>query len=184
MRLFIAVPIPDEIKNNITQIVSELNKTPTKVRWVKKESMHLTLKFIGNVEEKKADEITDALKTITFPEFQNKIEFKDIGFFPNRRRPRVIWVGIKDYEKKLSEWALLLEGVLEPLGFPKEKRGFKPHLTIGRIKSPEEMDSILRIVNRRRGHLFGTAKPDKVILFQSILKPTGAEYKSLHSFHV
>lgn len=162
----------------ILEVRSQLQKSLSGLRWVQQENLHLTLKFLGSVEENRVLPVIQALKESlhTVPGFI--IGGKGIGVFPNVQRARVLWVGLTGQE--LHRLADRVETALEPLGFAREQRAFSPHLTLGRWRGSHPKAKMLKEqLALWQNHDFGESKVDQVVLFQSVLKPEGAIYSSL-----
>ncbi len=179
MRTFIAVNLDINIKTNISELIRELNGGNKSIRWVKPQGMHLTLKFIGEVTEKKVSQIKDVLDQSMkdYPPFE--LNLRGTGSFPPKAKfPRVLWVGVEPNET-LRKIQARLENEMGKLQFPREKREFHPHLTLGRIKNPKNLDSVLSLLQDKEKEDFGKMIVNKVTFFQSTLKPTGAEYSVL-----
>ena len=186
MRVFVALDIPAEVLSAIGALIANLRPTCRAARWVRIEGVHVTLKFIGEVQPEKIEPIKASLARIRFP---NSIEmnFRNVGFFPNEHRPRVFWAGI-EAGKDLSALAGAVETSLEPLGIAKEARPFSPHLTLARIEPQRGTSANLTLIRLREaisaaGALeFGSGIANEFHLYQSILKPGGAEYTRLATF--
>lgn len=133
IRLFVALKIPDDVINKIIQYRNEAAFSNQNLNWENKEKLHLTLKFIGNVREELTDKINDAL---LFTENFNSIKFSftKFGFFFRDNYPKILWLGLSNNDE-LIMLVEKIEGKLEPLGIQSEKRTFKPHLTLLRIKN-------------------------------------------------
>lgn len=178
IRAFVAVRIDPSVAEKIFAVQSQLKRNLLGVRWVGRENLHFTLKFLGPVEEEKITPVTDALEEVLhlFPRFP--ILARDIGVFPDIRKPRVLWVGLEG--SSLASLAMGVETALEPIGFAREKRGFKPHLTIGRWRNFNGQPEMLRDeVARWQRYDFGQSWVEEVIFFQSVLKAEGAIYSPL-----
>lgn len=180
MRLFVALDLPEDVREKLSILIAQLKSEFPKVRWMRPEGMHVTLKFIGYVEEKKANSIAAALKKVRSAT-PVEITFRGVGFFPNERRPRVVWCGVEASEN-LAELAGQIEQALEPLGVEAESRPYAPHLTLARLKSPEGAGEIVHMAGELKPQDFGTARESEFHLFESILKPSGAEYKRLQTY--
>lgn len=182
MRTFIAIDLEPEIKKTLTLLIQELSlqdKERRSVKWVRKEGMHLTLKFLGEIKEDKVSQIENVLKKTVkdFSPFSMKIQ--GTGSFPSgKKNPRVFWVGVKD-EKNIKALQSMVEDEMEKLGFPNERREFHPHLTLGRVKIFSDLGQILAQLDQYRERHFGEMLVKKITFFRSILKPTGAEYSIL-----
>lgn len=182
MRTFIAIEIEPPIKDKISSLVQELGKAGVKVGWVKKESIHLTLKFLGEIEEKKIKEVSEKLKLISSKIKPFRIRIEGTGWFPEKgSNPRVLWIGVKYPEQLKILWEEI-EKELEKTGFRKEVREFSPHITIGRVKGNGSVHKVLEIFKKSITYLFGEMEVKRITLFQSILKPDGAEYIPLEKF--
>ncbi|UCC41305.1 MAG: RNA 2',3'-cyclic phosphodiesterase [Candidatus Aminicenantes bacterium] len=183
MRTFIAIELDNEIKNNLSSFVSKLDKLAKgsrHIRWVKPEGMHLTLKFLVEITGEKVEEVENILKAVSEKHKPFALKFKGTGSFPPAsRNPRVLWVGIEEVET-LKALQFHLEGELEKLDFPREKRKFHPHLTLGRVKIPTQLEEAISQLEKSKESSFGEMQVNKLTFFQSILKPTGAEYSVLY----
>ena len=162
----------------ISEVQSQLKQSLTGIRWVVQENLHFTLKFLGSVEDKKVAPIMQALGQALRPAPSFSLMGKGIGIFPNIRRARVLWIGL--HGQGLHRLAEEVESALEPLGFAREKRDFAPHLTIGRWRNFGLQPQKLREGTERwQDYDFGQSQVEEVVLFQSVLKPTGAVYSPL-----
>jgi RNA 2',3'-cyclic 3'-phosphodiesterase len=180
MRLFVALDLPDEVRDAIRELIAKLRPLCENARWVRPEGMHVTLKFIGHVPAEKLDPIRAALAGVR-SSAPVDMTFRGLGFFPSERRPRVLWYGIEASEN-LATLAADIERRLEPLGIAREKREFTPHLTLARFESPRGLDGPIKIVEGLKTLHSLTARETQFHLYESTLKPSGAEYKKLESF--
>ena len=181
IRSFIAIDTPAEIKEKIEEVEEKLRATNADVRWETKEKFHITLKFLGNVEEEKLNSLAQRLggRLITHSPFT--ITYEAVGCFPNLRHPRVIWVGTHDEDGSLKALAQTVEEIAAAHGFEREKRPFHPHITIGRVKGSKnlmELSSALESV---------TFDPQpstvrEILLMKSDLRPTGSVYTVFRRF--
>ena len=184
MRTFIAINLDPEIKKALSLLIDELDKGHKNIRWVRHEGMHLTLKFLGEIGREKVPEIENVLKMISNKHDSFSLKFRGTGSFPpGMKKPRVLWVGIEE-EVTLTALQAQLEGELEKLGFPKERRKFQAHLTVGRVKNLFNIKETLLLVEKYRDKIFGEMKAKKISFIQSTLKPTGAEYSILSEFEL
>lgn len=182
MRTFIAIELDEQLKKILSAYIRELDKTKTKIRWVKPAGMHLTLKFLGEIDQVKAERVIQELQETVrrYPCFP--LTLRGTGTFPpGSRHPKVVWVGIQK-DPTLMALACEIEDKMAQLGFPREKREFTPHLTLGRVKSQAGIDSLVRRLKEDEAKPFGQMKVSRVTFFQSTLKPTGAEYTPLREF--
>lgn len=162
----------------ISEVQFQLKRSLTGIRWVGLENLHFTLKFLGPVQEEKVVPIMNALEQAlsAIPRFS--IIGRGIGVFPDIRKARVLWAGLEG--KPLGPLAVEVEMALEPIGFAREKRAFRPHLTIGRWRNFDGQSKRLKQeIERWKDCDFGESRVEEVIFFQSVLKPQGAVYSPL-----
>jgi 2'-5' RNA ligase len=174
LRLFVAIDLPEKVKEEISSKKGDFNLE--KVRWVKKENLHLTLKFLGNVNEKALSSIKEALKRIASDTKAFKFKLQGFGAFPTPKRARVLWVGISEGNSQVITLAEKVDYELSRLGFEREKRKFHPHITLARLKKPASLHKFPSLDKEIE------IKADEIVLFQSILKPEGPNYISLNIF--
>jgi 2'-5' RNA ligase len=182
MRTFIAIDIPDALRSEMNKIIEELKKCGADVRWVNVNSIHLTLKFLGEIPEEIVGKVIKKIDANVAGFDPLKIRLAELGGFPNLSRPRVIWLGAMGIGEGLKVLHKEIEKSLQSLGFAPENRDFKPHLTLGRVKSPRGLSNLTKMVRDKAAVELGEFTADSYYLFQSILKPTGAEYRKIHQF--
>ena len=177
IRSFIAIEISKSVLNKIASLQEELKKYDERIGWTKPDNIHLTLRFLGDVEENKVQAIEGVLAK-TAKEFQPfKFLVKELGAFPNLRQSRVLWLGIENPTNELKDLHDKVEKQLNELGFPKEKKRFNPHLTIGRVKSALSDEFMERFKTARFQE--NEVKVEQIILMKSELHPKGAIYTPL-----
>jgi len=181
MRLFVAIDPPLEIRAKLSEVISKLKPESIAPRSIRSESMHLTLKFIGDVDGKKLDDIRQALRTATTSS-AIALRFRGIGFFPSRERPRVAWCGVEASDE-LAGLAEKIAAALKPEGVLEELRAFTPHITVARLPSGPQARNLERAAEGLKSYDFGAMNAAEFHLYQSFLKPSGAEYRRLDSFH-
>jgi RNA 2',3'-cyclic 3'-phosphodiesterase len=178
------VPYANDVRHKLTGLLVELKDQCPGVRWVRPENIHVTLKFIGHVDPAKVNNILHALETIHSDQ-PVEIEFRGMGFFPNDRRPRVVWCGVQG-SPNLAKLAQDIEAALAPLGIERETRAYTPHLTLARIDpeklSRAQLEKLLAAAKKFENTRFGEVREAEFRLYESVTKPSGAEYKILHSF--
>ena len=182
MRTFIAIEISEEIRDNLSANQERLKKTDAKVRWVKPGRIHLTLKFLGEIDDTQCELVTEALKEIVESAPPFRLEIQGMGGFPNMRRPSVIWAGVRNGNDDVTALAERVEDALHGLDFPKEKRPFAPHLTIGRVKSKRGIETLSSQVEDDSEVSFGEFQISEIVLFKSDLSPAGPTYSALGRF--
>lgn len=180
MRLFIAITPPEDVRERLAQVMGELKPLSRAPRWVRSEGLHLTLKFLGKVDQLQLPQVMAALNDARASKALD-LRFRGVGSFPKHDRPRVIWAGIED-SGALSALAEALATRFEPLGFRREEREFSPHITLARINSRERLDNLVRAAAGFASYDFGTMQASEFELFQSVLNPSGAQYASLGTF--
>jgi 2'-5' RNA ligase len=179
VRLFIALPVSEEVKEKAGEIIRALRTHDTDTKWVAPANLHLTIKFLGNTGNTALPHISRALTQIatTYEPFYIKIY--GTGTFPDKRNPRIIWIGAgaSDIILRLRND---IEHSMESLGCQRETKRFHPHLTIGRVRSRTGMKSLLAGIEKYRSFHFGDIYIDFIELMKSDLKPQGAEYTCIH----
>ena len=178
IRAFIAVTLDAKVIEKIADTSTRLRPEITGVRWVAPANFHLTLKFLGGIDEALVEPIEARLREQLrlFPRFS--INAKGLGVFPNSKQPRVLWVGLTG--DRLVALASRVEAALQQLGFTPETRKFTPHLTIGRWRQAERAPgSLIQHLETWRVYDFGKSNVENVNLIQSVLTPKGASYNQL-----
>jgi 2'-5' RNA ligase len=172
-RGFIAVDIPRSPA--LDALAADLRKASPSLKVVGTDQLHLTVKFLGDTEEGLVPEIVAAIRKATsgVPPFE--IRVRGTGAFPSLSRMKVVWVGVEGAEP-LAKIAETLEISLESLGFPRERRPWKAHVTLARVKGSRDLDAARRILESHATDLFGTSTVDVVYLKKSDLTPQGARY--------
>ncbi len=182
IRSFIAIELPEVIRTQLKGLQDNLKTCRFKVRWVRPENIHLTLKFLGNIDETDIEKVRGALTSRVDRFTPLSLSVKGVGVFPGIRRPRIIWSGMGGQLSALAALQKALAEDLAAIGFQQEKRPFKAHLTLGRVKGAIDAlklrDAILACADFE-SEIF-TA--DKIFLFKSDLKPGGPVYSKLNAF--
>jgi 2'-5' RNA ligase len=181
IRTFIAVEIPENIISGIRDLQQDLKAYGVDIRWIRPENIHLTLKFLGDVQAADMDRIIKAIIGTAEGGSPISLQAKGIGVFPGVKRPRVLWVGLTGQLELLSSLQKTLDANLKGIGFPPEKRPFKGHLTIGRIKTKMNSKIFVDALMDFRSFESETFVADRIVLFKSELKPNGAVYTNLAS---
>jgi 2'-5' RNA ligase len=184
IRAFIAIELPEAILAELGNIEARLKPQMPHdaIRWVKSDSIHLTLKFLGQVPSDQLGLITSSLRTAMAAHAPFVLEIKGAGCFPNIHRPRVVWVGVQEKEHRLQALQRAVENAISPLGYPTEIRDFTPHLTLGRVARDvrqTDQKKIGDVVEAAGVGSLGKWEVRQVALIRSDLKPTGAEYTIL-----
>jgi 2'-5' RNA ligase len=178
MRVFIAIDLPEDVRSGLAAIERELRQTTNSARWVAAESIHVTLKFVGEVNDKKMASIDEALAGLTWKPFQ--VTVHGLGFFPGNRSPRVLWAGLQ--APTMEGLAEKIDSRMERFGFEKEKRAYRPHVTMARARHTRLDADLVTAAAKYIDHDFGTFTVDRCFLYQSTLKPSGSIYTQLKEY--
>jgi len=176
MRLFIAALLPEEIKKQLTESINSLKHEVDGVKWERPEKLHITLKFLGDVEESKLDSIDDLLIKLSSAYSSFNLSLTDFGGFPNLKKPRILYVGLST-NSLLSKLVSELEEELSVLGFEKESRKFIPHITLGRVKKKINIQYSPQITKN-------SFKVTQIGLIKSKLSSSGSVYKPKQIFRL
>lgn len=179
IRSFIAFELPDAVISLLDTVQQELKSLRLKARWVRPANIHLTLKFLGDITVGQIDDIGAAMADAAADCPPLTLAVGGIGFFPGMRRPRVIWLGLGGQIQALLNLQRNLEDRLAALGFAKEKRSFKAHLTLGRMRDAVDAAIIGRAAEQYAELGNQQFAADRMILFRSDLQPSGAVYSRL-----
>lgn len=183
IRVFIAVPIPPPAKLILAQTIDSLSaKISDGVRWVNPDGIHLTVKFLGDVDPGRTVEITQAMRMAATEVAPFQVGLSGLGTFPNQNRPRVLWAGVRGDLERLTDLQKLTEAKLTEIEFPKDSRPFNPHLTLGRVRDQVSEHSRRGIGSTVAIHQLPESEPwlvESVELIQSHLGPGGATYTTL-----
>lgn len=180
MRLFVALDIPEVVRARLKEFSERMRKRAPAARWVRVEGIHLTLKFIGEVEEERVEKVRRALEPVR-ADSPVEVEYRGAGFFPSERNPRVFWAGT-EAGPVLMKLAAEIERRLEPLGIARESREFRAHLTLARFERPGDAEPVRRAMAESPAIEFGRSVEREFYLYQSKLGPGGARYTRLAAF--
>jgi len=183
IRAFIAIDISDEVRAAITEAQARLKRAHVgvKVSWTKIDNVHLTLQFLGHVEEATIPRISQSLSAVAERHAVFDIPVRGAGAFPSEKSPRVLWVGCDDSDGQLKALGRAVQSEMEQFGFEPEHREFSAHLTLGRIKFPKPDTALTRALDSIKNQDFGTMRVEAIHLFESRLHPEGSIYSKLSS---
>ncbi|MFH0827731.1 MAG: RNA 2',3'-cyclic phosphodiesterase [Candidatus Omnitrophota bacterium] len=186
MRAFIAIELPQEIKTTLSRLQAKLKTAGADVKWVEPKNIHLTLKFLGEIDEQTIEKLNSCLEKIRKIKKPFTLNLSSPGAFPNPASPRVIWVGIKQGNTEIKEITLLLEKQSTEIGLTPENREFSAHITIGRTRSGKNRRELSKILsdlsqNSLEDNLFTV---DKITFFKSTLTSRGPVYEAIKEFHL
>ena len=187
LRVFVAIPLPQPLLESLATVQHRLQgKVPHRsVRWVRIEGIHLTLKFLGDTPRDKIATVREALTVVGRNGPTCTLTAEGLGCFPSPRRPRVLWVGVKEPTGRLKAVYQAVEEAMISLGYKPERHGFTPHLTLGRVRrgaSREDRAQISEAITRTEVGQLASFEVDCLELIRSELKPSGAEYTTLKTF--
>lgn len=183
IRTFIAIEPDNDARKRIISFTQSIKRgIRGDINWTREENLHFTLKFLGEIPSEKVEEIKGILNRVSIRHDIFRVRMGNVGFFPDSKRPRILWIGVKMGSEILIKLAKRIEEELEVLGFERERREFKAHLTIARIKSHNiKIDShILKGLDEDICEF----EVDKIILYRSDLLPTGARYSKIQEFYL
>jgi RNA 2',3'-cyclic 3'-phosphodiesterase len=183
IRSFIAIELPPDIRSKLDELQKELKLSKLQqVKWANPSGIHLTLKFLGNVDISDVEKITNAITESCLGYKKFTLELSELGVFPNYRRPRVIWLGVGGQMDILLKLQKQIDDKLELIGFPQEKRPFSPHVTLGRVRDSitsyeqEQYGGVIQNKKYSERHIVTVAS---INLMRSQLQPTGAVYTEI-----
>jgi len=182
IRTFIAINLDSEIREYLSSFKNDLNISESKIKWVNKNNLHITLKFLGYILPEQIELINSGLKEIInqYNPFLIKLS-SEMGVFPNYKMPRIIWVGIKEGVDILKEISNSIETVLYKKGFPRENKVFSSHITIGRVRYIKDKNNLNNFLKNM--HIKCLSQEVKSIeLMESKLTPHGSIYSILSKF--
>ena len=180
-RSFIALEIPEKIRHNVMEFQNRLKSIHDDIKWVRAENLHLTLKFLGNVEKNRINDLT-ALIHKALQEFEPfEVALGGSGVFPNRHRPNVLWIGFLRGKEHLRTMASVLNESLIKMGFEEERRKYHPHITLGRVRSRQKIVKTIELMESL-SFLEQSFLVQELVLMKSDLRPSGAEYTPLEHF--
>lgn len=179
-RIFVAIDIFREARNKVSSYIDDLRAAFPKVRvgWVKAEKLHLTLKFLGDINDEQLERVKEgvAKAAIHFVPFRLRIE--STGVFPSAKKARTLWLGLEEKKNNLQEIVNLLETEFKNTGFATEKRNFHPHLTIGRLREPQKS---MELVKLHLASQFDVVEFEvtEIVVYESKLLPNGSVYEAV-----
>jgi 2'-5' RNA ligase len=179
-RTFVAVKIDPAVGEKTAEIIRALQAVPADVKWVEPSNLHLTLKFLGDVESADIHRVCQTVEQALADQAAFEFEIRGAGAFPNARRPRTFWLGAGEGEREMVAVAKLLEKKLQKLGFRREERRFQPHLTIGRLRRGARTgEEFCELLEQYADVEVGRFLVDEITVFSSTLTPSGPIYDPL-----
>ncbi|MBI1748266.1 MAG: RNA 2',3'-cyclic phosphodiesterase [Acidobacteria bacterium] len=183
MRIFIAVDIPERLKDKLRGLQAEMKQFNAPVRWAAPDGFHITIKFFGEVLDTRQPAICQQLRDIARWSKPFEIHLERLGTFPREQSPRVIWIGTRPEDDRLKNLASTVETAMASIGFAAEEREPSPHITLGRIKGADNLFRLMTYINLyRESQSLGSFVVDNFYLYKSTLAPTGSVYEKLQAF--
>jgi 2'-5' RNA ligase len=184
IRTFIAIKIPEDIRNQIVKLQSGLRGVGGKISWVKPENIHLTLKFLGETDENLIENISEKLEQVVLSFNQFEVSVKGVGAFPNFRRAKVFWVGTKADSNILGELAQKIDREMNEFGYMLERRQFSAHLTIGRVRDNRGIEQVINKLQQVENFTLGKFLVKEVLFIKSELTRQGPIYTLLKKINI
>jgi len=182
-RLFVAIPLPEPVRNEIVRVQQELQTLVPRavVRWARSDQFHLTLRFLGDVPTNKIESLKQTVGTVCQAAPSLSLHAAGIGFFPNPRSPRVVWVGIDDGPGRLTDLQRRIEASVQPFSSEPGEKNFTGHITLGRLKNarPADTRDLAARAQALASRIFGDWTAEDVEIIRSELSPSGSRYTSL-----
>jgi len=178
-RTFIAVEMSANIRSNAVALQEALGRLGAEVKWAAPDTMHVTLLFLGEVDDRELHAVCRAVKEVAATEPPFRLRVSGLGAFPTPRRPKILWAGITDGAEALKRLYDKLEAKLLDLGYRKEERGYTPHLTLGRVKSEADGTALVPELSKRLSWDGGHTMVEEVLVFSSVLERDGPVYTVL-----
>jgi 2'-5' RNA ligase len=179
-RLFLGIELPDTYRQSLKPLIKSLSElTDASVNWSKPGTWHLTLKFLGETDEAHIPSIKATLAAVYFTAFT--LRAGGAGAFPETRRPKVLWLGLTEGGEQAATLAESIENALAALDIPREKKPFRPHLTLGRVRKPAPGDWS-PVLDAAAAHPWPPFTATRFTLWQSTLTPEGAIHTALAEF--
>lgn len=184
IRSFLAFELPIDIKNTVEEVLDQAKQHDLPIKWVPLMNIHLTVVFLGNIQEENIPVMGKGIEKSCSQTSHFHISLDNMGCFPNKRNPRVLWLGLKGEIERISFFRNELQNQLIPFGITPEKRPFRPHLTLGRFKKPNKKNA-LKVEKLMESHQKFNGSEQiipELVQFRSDLRPSGAVYTRVASW--
>jgi len=182
MRCFVAVALPPAVKTLLVRVQEELRRADGHVKWVEEENLHLSLKFLGDLDEDAVAKLKGSLSIESLQWPRMELTYEGIGTFPERGVPRVIWAGCSGDLPKLAALAGAIERCAEQVGVARERHPFAAHLTLGRVKSDRNVKRLLAAIDHQRRVPLGKDDVKEFVLYKSTLTDKAPIYEVIATF--
>lgn len=186
IRSFIAIPLPSPTQKAVTKLIRDLEEPGDGIRWVPTDNLHLTLKFLGEVTNTEVPTVCNAIRSVCQDIEPFELRYVGTGGMPKDDRARVLYVGVEDPTKQLTHLATELETKMADLGFKPEPRDYRPHLTLGRVRSGyrSSHDEVMKRLLENQDTSWGDTTVDKVLLIASFLEKSGPSYQTMDTIEL
>lgn len=184
IRSFVALPLAGSIRGGATKLIRKLSELDGGIKWVPTDNLHLTLKFLGDVENTEVHDISKVVSEICYQYDPFPLRFAGTGAFPDLSRPRILYIGVEDPTGALVEMVSEIETGLADLGFKPEPRDYRPHLTIGRSRNRRISEEALEVLQAHAEKEFGEMETDVVELIASFLDKKGPTYNVMDTMEL
>jgi len=180
LRTFVALEISDAVRQRTLQLIEQLRRAQVEVKWVEAENLHLTLKFLGDVDPLELPEVCRAVEKAAVGEAPFRMQLRGAGAFPSLDRPRILWLGVGVGNEQVSELFERIDQTLAEAGFAPESRKFHPHMTLGRIRRAfKGVSDLADLLRRRHDFEAGTCDVTQAVVFVSQLGRGGPRYEAV-----
>lgn len=179
MRTFIAIELDAALRRPLLKLLREELPQTRDVRWATEQQLHVTLKFLGEISDAQLPRVCEAVQTASTQVPPFPLSISGLGCFPGQRNPRVLWCGVEDPTGGCQRWVELADPLFADLGFKPETRAFTPHITLGRSRSTAGGQVIREVLDTVPPPQTDQMQVERVVIFESRLLPTGAQYKPL-----
>lgn len=180
IRTFVGIELDEATRGLLADEIAYLKHAAPAVRWVAPENLHLTLKFVGDVRERDLPELLATVSEVTAQHDPFSLRVLGLGVFPRPDRPRVLWAGCAEGSDQATRLARDLEAACARIGYPPEKRPYRPHITLGRVKNPRDADEAILRIEDGANTDFDSTDVRSAVVFMSELTKSGAEYTPMH----
>ncbi|MCS7223533.1 MAG: RNA 2',3'-cyclic phosphodiesterase [Armatimonadetes bacterium] len=181
MRCFLAIELDDLVRDRLSKVIDDWSQHKASVKWVERDNLHLTIKFLGQFPDERVDDLSQRLQEVCRSVQPFVFNVEGTGVFPDWKRPRVIWIGVRDGEL-LKQVHKKVEGVTSRLGVEREERPFHPHITVGRVRTHQEIKPLMDAVKSLKDEPFGSVRADHLTFFESRLTSQGPIYRVISRF--
>ena len=173
VRAFLAIPLPEQLQQSISALQKDLQAAIPEVRWTRHENLHLTLHFLGEIEQETLERLKVSMLSVRGCQRPFQVEVKGLGAFPSPQRPRVIWIGLEP-RAQLEQLHRATARCLRQTELALDSRPYSPHLTIGRLRrAPPDLTELFRSASQ---NTIARLTVDRVVLYESRLRPEGAQH--------